>query len=363
MTISHESTSGLVDVDRISLTYPGAAQSALADVSFSASGGEVVTLLGPSGCGKTSALRVIAGLESPTTGTVRLDAVDITDWSPERRQMGFVFQNYALFPHLDVADNVGFGLKVRGVRRNDIDAAVNEALELVKLSQLRNRRIDQLSGGQQQRIALARALAIRPKVLLLDEPLSNLDAALREQTRDALRELLQNLDVTTFFVTHDQADAFAFSNRIVLMRAGRVVEIGPPERLYNEPETEFAAQFLGAANVFDVNVDQAGESVLLHLDGAAVRLSADSWSDSVRPGADGRAVIRPERCSLEAEDGPNRLKSSVTDVTYLGASYRITLSINGLADPVRLQSERRPQSGTGWVHLPREAIRIVGKGE
>jgi iron(III) transport system ATP-binding protein len=244
---------------------------AVSSVSLQVGQGEFLTLLGPSGCGKTTTLRLIAGFETPDAGRIVLGGRDITTLPPQRRDIGMVFQNYALFPHLNVHENVAFGLKARGVARGDIAERVDRALELVDLGGYGRRRVQQLSGGQQQRVALARALAPEPPVLLLDEPLSNLDAALRERTRYELRLLLERLRITTVFVTHDQEEAFALSDRIALMNASRLEQLGTPEALYAEPSSAFAASFLGRANFLPARVELLDEPfVLCRLAGGAL---------------------------------------------------------------------------------------------
>ncbi|MEY2627973.1 MAG: hypothetical protein RJB08_1732 [Actinomycetota bacterium] len=210
--------------------------------------GEFVTLLGPSGCGKTTALRIAAGFEEPTTGRILLGNVDITRQPPHTRNMGMVFQSYSLFPHLNVLDNVGFGLKMRGAPRQSIRRTAEEMLELVRLGDLADRFPHQLSGGQQQRVALARALAIAPDVLLLDEPLSALDAKVRTEIRDEIRSLTRRLGTTTIFVTHDQEEALGLSDRVCVMNLGRVEQVGSPAQIYDHPASDFVASFVGEMN-------------------------------------------------------------------------------------------------------------------
>jgi putative spermidine/putrescine transport system ATP-binding protein len=210
--------------------------------------GEFVTLLGPSGCGKTTALRIAAGFEEPTTGRVLLGNIDITRQPPHTRNMGMVFQSYSLFPHLNVLDNVGFGLKMRGTPRQSIRRTAEEMLELVRLGDLADRFPHQLSGGQQQRVALARALAIAPDVLLLDEPLSALDAKVRTDIRDEIRSLTRRLGTTTIFVTHDQEEALGLSDRVCVMNVGRVEQVGSPAQIYDHPASDFVASFVGEMN-------------------------------------------------------------------------------------------------------------------
>jgi len=229
---------------------------AVDNLSLGVRRGEFITLLGPSGCGKTTALRLIAGFESPNAGAVSFDGVEVTGWTPQRRGFGMVFQNYALFPHLNVFENVAFGLRARKVAEPRVKDRVGEALRIVDLDGYGERAVQALSGGQQQRVALARALAIEPPLLLLDEPLSNLDQALRVRTRTELRALVKKLGITAIFVTHDQEEAFDLSDRIAVMRAGRIRQFGAPRELYDSPVDRFVAGFVGRANTLPVRVEQ-----------------------------------------------------------------------------------------------------------
>ena len=273
---------------------------AVADLSLEIARGEFLTLLGPSGCGKTTTLRMIAGFEAPTSGRILLDGRDVTGLAPQRRGFGMVFQNYALFPHLDVFENVAFGLKTRGVPKAEVRRRVEEALALVDLAGYGKRRVQELSGGQQQRVALARALAPEPPVLLLDEPLSNLDAALRERTRGELRALLERIGITAIFVTHDQEEAFALSDRIALMEGGRLQQVGTPEELYTRPVNPFVASFLGRANFLDGTVlGREGELLVCEV-GDGVRWSVRPAGDDseFHPGDRVRVMVRPEALRL-----------------------------------------------------------------
>ena len=281
-------------------------------VSIDVQRGELLVLLGPSGCGKTTTLRMIAGFETPDAGRILIEGRDVTREPPQRRSTGMVFQNYALFPHLDVYENVAFGLKARGTPKNEIAPRVRESLALVDLAGYEKRRVQQLSGGQQQRVALARAIAPRPPVLLLDEPLSNLDATLRERTRTELRALLKRLGMTAIFVTHDQDEAFALADRIAVMRAGRVEQLGTSRELYREPVSEFVANFLGHANLVSASVTRiqsADLSVLCALEGWGSRWWAAAHAEGAPAiGATVRLMIRPEDLELlrpgEAADVP-----------------------------------------------------------
>jgi putative spermidine/putrescine transport system ATP-binding protein len=267
--------------------------------------GELVALLGPSGCGKTTTLRMVAGFVVPTEGQVLIGGQDVTRAPPYARDTGMVFQGYALFPHMTVAENIGFGLEMRGIAREARALRINEALRLVRLDGLADRRPAQLSGGQQQRVALARALVVNPTVFLLDEPLSNLDARLRAEVRVEIRSLQQRLGLTTLFVTHDQEEALTMADRLVVMDRGRVRQVGTPEEVYERPADLFVAGFLGRCNIFrgaaEAGVFRAG----------AIALTAP-------PVPDGRGalVVRPERVTIGP--GPGGLPGRVEMVTYLG---------------------------------------------
>jgi iron(III) transport system ATP-binding protein len=295
-------------------------------VSLNVAAGEFLTLLGPSGCGKTTTLRMIAGFETPTSGRVVVGDRDVSALPPQKRNVGMVFQNYALFPHLDVWENVAFGLKSRGERRDALDPKVRRALALAEMEPYARRKVQALSGGQQQRVALARALAPEPPLLLLDEPLSNLDAALRERTRDELRALLKRLGMTAVFVTHDQEEAFALSDRVAVLNRGRLQQVGTPEELYGAPANAFVAGFLGRANFFPatiVSVD--GDHAQCRLSNGAVwraRLSADAPRTA---GAAVRLMARPEELGRGADGAANAIAGRVADRRFAGATtfYRI----------------------------------------
>ncbi len=295
--------------------------------------GSFVTLLGPSGCGKTTTLRMIAGLLDPTEGDISIKGRRINDVPIHRRNLGLVFQNYALFPHKTVADNVGFGLKYRSVARAEAEKRVRQALELVQLPHLAHRYPSELSGGQQQRIALARAVVIEPDVLLLDEPLSALDANLRENMRVELKNIQKRIGVTSIFVTHDQSEALAMSDRIIVMSEGRVEQMGPPEEVYNTPATEFVARFLGAANILpaealgvsreEIGLDVAGFGRLSIPRAKAPRLAGAGKA---------RFVIRAERLQLLPEDAPGddriAVPAVVEAVDYQGQAARYFLRLD-----------------------------------
>jgi putative spermidine/putrescine transport system ATP-binding protein len=350
-----------LELGGVTLRYPGAGRPAVSGLSLALARGEVLALLGPSGCGKSTTLRIAAGLEHPDSGSVRLDGADVTGWPPERRRMGVVFQSYALFPHLDVAGNVAFGPRVRGAGRAEVAAAVRGALELVRMSEFGGRPVDQLSGGQQQRVALARAIASDPAVLLLDEPLSNLDASLREETRETLRAMLRRLGKTALFVTHDQADALAFADRVAVMRDGEVVEVGPPEALYREPDRAFTATFLGAANVLDAVAAGDGATVELSGGGAAVPLragSAGAGVDLTRRGLGVVVVIRPEAVELVAAGTAGAADAAVVDSVFLGPATRALLRLE-TGHELRALVPVGPRSERVGVLLPPAAVRAL----
>ena len=245
------------------------------DFDLSIDKGEFVSLLGPSGCGKTTVLRMVAGFETPTAGTIRIDGQDVTGQKPNERAIGMMFQAYALFPNMTVADNVAFGLKVKGVARAERDSVVTEMLRLIGLPDLGGRFPFQLSGGQQQRVALARALAVRPRVLLLDEPLSALDAKIRVSLRTEIREIQRELGITAVFVTHDQEEALSMSDRIVVMNSCKADQIGTPFEIYNRPKTRFVASFVGTLSIIEGKVENA-ENRTVTIGGRSITLSESS---------------------------------------------------------------------------------------
>ena len=287
--------------------------------------GEFVSFLGPSGCGKTTTLRMVAGFEQPTSGTIRLAGNDVTFAKPNERNIGMVFQSYALFPNMTVAKNVGFGLKVRGCPKNEIEDRVKEMLALIHLENRGDSYPYQLSGGQQQRVALARALAIRPQVLLLDEPLSALDAKIRVSLRTEIRSIQQRLGITTIYVTHDQEEALSLSDRIVVMNVGVIEQIGTPFQIYNFPDTAFVASFVGTLNTGTAQVVDTKKR-LLNLEGVEL-LTADELAGSEK-GDRVRIAIRPERFSFASEEKKaNVIDCTIENITFLGAIVRIQVLI------------------------------------
>ena len=292
---------GVVDLECLTKRY-GGEPPAVSDLTLRIEQGELLALLGPSGCGKTTTLRLIAGLVQPTAGQIKLDNVDITDLPSHRRDMGVVFQSYALFPHLDVGQNIAFGLEMRNAPRGDAKKRVADALSMVRLNGYEKRSIRELSGGQQQRVALARALVIRPKVLLLDEPLSNLDAALREELRQEIRDIQQQLGITTIFVTHDQSEALSMADRIGVMKKGRVAQVGNPSEIYERPADPFVAAFVGRINSFTGTV-QSGQPAVAKLDIGATRIRLPR---EYQPGQLLLMMIRPHRIDLRRVKGEQR---------------------------------------------------------
>ncbi len=291
--------------------------------------GEIVSLLGPSGCGKTTTLRAIAGFAEPDAGAVLIHGRDVTAVPPNRRDIGMVFQGYALFPHLTVAENVAYGLRMRKVPKAEIAKRVARALDLVKLSAFANRRPKQLSGGQQQRVAIARALVIEPRVLLLDEPLSNLDAKLRHEMRVELRRLLKASQVAAIFVTHDQEEAIVLSDRIVLMNEGRIEQQGTPREMYDRPRSLFAASFLGQANFLPCRVRSVADEVAEVAIGESILRGLASGPLS--PGEPATVVVKCERVRLLApgEAAENRVTARFEVAGFLGASMQLQCALDG----------------------------------
>jgi len=297
---------------------------AVNNVTLKIEEGEMVTLLGPSGCGKTTTLRMVAGFELPTEGRISIGGVDVTYLPPNKRDTAMIFQSYAIFPHLSVKENVAFGLRLKkGLSEQEIEARVQRMLEMVGLSGMANRSPDQLSGGQQQRVALARAIVNEPSVLLFDEPLSNLDAKLREQMRHEIRALQQRLGITSLYVTHDQSEAMTLSDRIVVMRDGNIEQVGTPVEIYTRPATRFVASFIGTANLIPARVEQkGGQGITLRL--GEKTLEVPEPEAPVQVGEMVDLVVRPEALRLMAP-GSGLLQGRVRRRAYLGsvAEYAI----------------------------------------
>lgn len=315
---SDQSYIRLVDLELQNISKRFGNLAAIDDLSLDVYKGELCCLLGPSGCGKTTTLKVIAGFLEPDAGKVRLAGQDITRTPPQRRNVGLVFQNYALFPHLNVYDNVAYGLRRRRWPEAKIKPQVAETLRLVRLSGYEQRRIHELSGGQQQRIALARSLIIEPRLLLLDEPLSNLDARLRADMRDEIRRIQRTLDITTVYVTHDQEEAMSIADRIVVMNHGVIEQIGSPREIYEQPATQFVADFIGRVNFLRGQI-VGGKLLLL---GKRFPISRKKWPE----GTEVICAIRPERVRMEEEDC-SLLCAAVQEVTYFGATVRYRVAL------------------------------------
>ena len=324
---------------------------AVAGINLEMPSGEFFSLLGPSGCGKTTSLRMIAGFERPSEGQILLDGVDMAQTPPHKRQVNTVFQNYALFPHLTVEENVAFGLKYKNATKQETKDRVGNALELVALTGFGHRRPNQLSGGQQQRVALARALILNPAVLLLDEPLGALDAKLRKRLQIELKALQEEVGITFIYVTHDQEEALTMSDRIAVMSQGRVEQVGPPKEIYEEPATAYVADFLGVSNLMEATAEGVGDGGCKVTLGEFSLVAGQGEVDSVGPA---KITIRPERVQLldHGTSGENTLPAMVERVVYVGSVLQVILN---LAPGERIQA---------WI--PNEGgdlRRLTGGGE
>jgi ABC-type Fe3+/spermidine/putrescine transport system ATPase subunit len=338
----------------------------LSGLSLEVGRGEFFGLLGPSGCGKTTSLRIIAGLESPNSGRVILEGYDITSTAPEKRGLGFVFQHYALFPHLDVLENVAFGLRARGLGNQEIKERSTNALDMVRLPDMARRRVSELSGGQQQRVAIARAIAFEPRLLLFDEPLSNLDVALREETRIELRELVTRLGLTAIYVTHDQDDAFALCDRIGVIGEGRILQTGAPHEIYDRPSVSSVARFLGRNNLISAvrlssmkNSDGQFETLV-----GGHRLNVPVSKSELGPlNRPATLAIRPEHVEmLKGDNGalPNALRGTVRDLRFAGETLHAKIDASGLIVEALLFGRREFEQGESCtVRLPPEHIRVL----
>jgi len=326
-----------LELHHVSKSFQGSV--AVEDFNLNADLGEFVSFLGPSGCGKTTTLRMIAGFEIPTAGTITLDRQDLTFVPPNKRNVGMVFQSYALFPNMVVSDNIGFGLEIAGKQKSQIAKRVAEMLTLIHLEDFGSRYPNQLSGGQQQRVALARALAIQPQVLLLDEPLSALDAKIRLELRQEIRRIQQQLGITTIYVTHDQEEALSLSDRVVVMSEGKIEQIGMPSEIYNYPKTEFVAKFVGQINLLPVEmVDR--EKGLVKVGEQLVH--AGQTLDKVN-GHQVRLAVRPEELNPGFRENANNLTGKVEAITYLGSIVRLRVEIEGHSVSLDMFNERKLQ--------------------
>jgi spermidine/putrescine ABC transporter ATP-binding subunit len=321
--------------------------------------GEFLTLLGASGCGKTTVLRMVAGFQRPTSGRVLIGDKDVTQIAANRRDIGFVFQNYALFPHLSIFENVAYGLRVKRLDETNIRQRVEDGLLQVGLRGFGDRMISELSGGQQQRVALARAIVIRPDVLLFDEPLSNLDAQLRIQMRSEIRRLQKELNITAVYVTHDQEEAMAISDRIAIMNSGQIVQIGAAEELYLHPATRFVATFLGDANLIESTVIDIGmDRLTLGVDGSRWDIAT---SERHPAGANVLAVVRPEAIRLSETEG--NFKGRVVTSTYLGAKAEYLVRVGDqtlqVVQPNPTRGSRFAEGAEVGVSLPHAYVHIL----
>ncbi len=327
---------------------------ALRDLDLTIRGGEFVALLGPSGCGKTTALNCLAGLLPLTSGSISLDGKRIDVLPPERRDFGMVFQNYALFPHMSVRSNIGFGLRMRKVARAEARARVDEALKLVQLEEYASRLPGQLSGGQQQRVAIARAIVFEPPVVLMDEPLSNLDAKLRLDMRTEIRRIHQSVGLTTVYVTHDQEEALSMADRLLVLRDGQVQQVGTPEDLYTQPANRYVAGFMGYRNMLELDItDRAGK--LVTMSGEAMTLSGTCRDDI--DGTKAVAAFRPEDVVV-GDTGENRIDALVEVVEFHGREQAVQARLpNGQALSIR--TDKRLSAGSNVaLSVPKQRVLV-----
>lgn len=305
--------------------------------------GEMVTFLGPSGCGKTTTLRIISGFENQTAGDVYIDGELVNDLPANKRNTSMVFQSYAIFPHLSVSQNIGFGLELKGMKKAEIKNEVDTIMSIMGLSELGNRRPSQLSGGQQQRVALARAIVNKPRVLLFDEPLSNLDAKLREQMRTEIRRIQKQFGITSIYVTHDQAEAMTVSDRIMVMDKGVIQQLGTPFEIYSRPKNHFVADFIGIANFISATVVSIGKEITLSVQGK--QYSCPSWNEDVQDGGKATIVIRPEGLNISAPSETAFFNGTVTEAVYLGATMEYEVKVPGYETPILAVSHNPVKEG------------------
>ena len=337
---------------------------ALDDVSVEIRQNEFFTLLGPSGCGKTTLLRLIAGFDHPTNGAILLNGQDISGLPPFKRPVNTVFQNYALFPHMTVAGNIGFGLEMLGKPKSEVASTVDEMLRLVRMEQLKNRLTSQISGGQQQRVALARALAPRPEVLLLDEPLSALDLKLRKEMQIELKRLQNQTGITFIFVTHDQEEALTMSDRIAVMSNGRILQVGSPREIYDHPSERFVANFIGDTNLMEAEIISVSNGT------ARLRLPSGTEADADLPEGLGDAkrvtvVVRPEHARIAGDDSEAALSGTLENVVYFGTDTHYHVRLNeGELFTVRAQNLRGRDEGHApgspiGIHLAERSVQVL----
>ena len=323
------------------------------DLDLTIKRGTMVTLLGPSGCGKTTILRLVAGLENPTSGQIFIDGEDVTKSSIQNRDICIVFQSYALFPHMSIGDNVGYGLRMQNVSKEERKQRVKEALELVDLAGFEDRYVDQISGGQQQRVALARALVLKPKVLLFDEPLSNLDANLRRAMREKIRELQQSLGITSLYVTHDQTEAFAVSDEVIVMNKGKIMQKAPAKDLYQRPNSLFLANFMGESSIFPAKLQ--GNTVNIH----GYELALNNAAQFNLPDGDCLAGIRPEAVYLH-ETGTEAQRCTIKSAVYMGNHWEVVALWHGQDLLINCRPEQfNPASQEAYVHFSEQGIFLL----
>jgi len=342
----------LLTVEGLSKSF-GTVQ-ALKDISFSVAKGELFSVLGPSGCGKTTLLRCIAGLETPGNGRIVVNGENITMLPPNKRDNGFVFQNYALFPTMTVAQNIAFGLELRKIPRAEILNRVSDILEMVGLSGYESRKPNQLSGGQQQRVALARAMVIRPSIMLFDEPLSNLDAKLRVEMRSEIRNIFSGSGISSIYVTHDQEEAFALSNKVMLLKDGIIQQIGSPQELYFSPLTSFIASFIGGSNILEGKLQNSqGQFVTLEVYNKVITLCNRHFKKLKHKV---KFSIHPEQLTLNSKDSSNCLEGIVRDIEVIGSVARLFVKLQDREIIVKNQITKEE----GIKRLPRvkEKVRI-----
>lgn len=328
-----------LEVKKLAKSYDGK-NKVLQDISFSVNNGELVSILGPSGCGKTTTLRIIAGLLDETSGQVLVDQVDVTKTPVYKRNFGMVFQSYALFPHLNIFENVAFGLKMRGLSKTEIKSKVEEILEIIGLSEFAQKYPAQLSGGQQQRVSLARALVINPQLLLMDEPLSNLDAKLRLKMREEIRRLQQKLKMTVLFVTHDQQECFAISDRVMIMKEGRIDQYDTPQNIFHHPRTEYVARFIGYDNF--IHFDQAQVIDNHHVKVGNISFESIDECEKAKV-----LTIRPENIEIvDQNKGNNTISGTIISNEYLGQSFKYRI---------------KTELGEFQVEESRKKMRLVGE--
>tara|TARA_R110002096_G_scaffold344921_13_gene538435 strand:+ start:1865 stop:2944 length:1080 start_codon:yes stop_codon:yes gene_type:complete len=343
-----------IQIDNLTKTFGNgkSAATAVDNLSLTINPGELFFLLGPSGCGKTTLLRMIAGFIDPTAGTIAFDDKIVTHEPPNKRNTGMVFQSYALWPHMTVAQNVAFGLNVRKVTGKARDDQVMQALEAVQMAEYADRKPTQLSGGQQQRVALARAIVIKPSVLLLDEPLSNLDAKLRNDLRLQIRNICKSSGITTVYVTHDQKEALSMADKVALLKKGKVVQLGTPVELYRKPKSTFVAEFLGETNLIHTKASGSAANTTLSIEAGnfQANLDTDHTGDTL-------ISIRPEAITLQKPGTPNTLPAKLLHSTYLGETAQHLLELKG-APPIKV-AQMNPFAPTTIAPSPGDEVALL----